>query len=282
MEIKSLTESSFDKIYTAFSDAFSDYDIQVNRDELEAMTKRRGFSADASFAAFENDRIVAFTLNGIGMFKGKKTAYDTGTGTIREYRGQGLAAQIFEYSLPHLKEIGVQNYLLEVLQHNTTAFNIYQKMGFQVSREFNYFKQENDKVEVKKLKNDNIQLRSAELAELEKLERFFDFDPSWQNSFDSIKRDKSNFIITGAYESNVLIGLSVFEPKSGDLTQIAVSPEHRRKGIGSLLLSKILTENKNTILKIVNTETTCDSITAFLRANKIEITGKQFEMIREV
>ena len=46
------------------------------------MWKRRGFNPDLSFAAFEKNDIVAFTLNGVGNFNGRKMAYDTGTGTL--------------------------------------------------------------------------------------------------------------------------------------------------------------------------------------------------------
>ena len=47
----------------------------------------------AIFAAFENDEIIAFTLNGIGTFNGIPTAYDTGTGTIKQYREQNIAGK---------------------------------------------------------------------------------------------------------------------------------------------------------------------------------------------
>ena len=95
--------------------------------------------------------MVSFTLNGIGSFGGIKTAYDTGTGTIENFRGQGLATKIFQHSVPSLKEAGISQYLLEVLQHNLKAVSVYKKQGFLVSREFNYFveKMENVKIQSK-------------------------------------------------------------------------------------------------------------------------------------
>ncbi len=77
-----------------------------------------------------------------------------------------------------------------------------------------------------------------------------------------------------------LIGYSVFEPASGDVTQIAVDKQYRRKGIGSLLFNKMLEVKKQDSLKIVNTEINCDSITSFLKSKNIEPTGKQYEMIK--
>ncbi|MDR1504997.1 MAG: GNAT family N-acetyltransferase, partial [Prevotella sp.] len=146
MEIKSLSETDFGVIFHAFNQAFADYEIQLNRQQLQTMVKRRGYNPGLSFAAFEGNEIVAFTLNGTGNFNGIATAYDTGTGTLKRYRGKGLATQIFEYSIPYLREQNIKQYLLEVLQHNTKAVSVYKNIGFEVSREFNYFRQENEKI----------------------------------------------------------------------------------------------------------------------------------------
>jgi hypothetical protein len=102
IQIKSLKGIHFDRIFKAFNAAFQDYEIQLDKAELQSMLERRGFVSDLSFAVFNDDEIVAFTLNGIGTFNSMETAYDTGTGTgtIEEFRGQGLASQIFEYSIP--------------------------------------------------------------------------------------------------------------------------------------------------------------------------------------
>jgi len=59
-----------------------------------------------------------------------------------------LATKIFEYSIPFLKKANVSQYLLEVLQHNTKAVSVYKKIGFEVSREFNYFICKNEKLQI--------------------------------------------------------------------------------------------------------------------------------------
>ena len=141
MEIRSLENIGFDELFEGFSNAFSDYEIQFDKSEVQSMLKRRGYIPKLSFAAFEGGKIVAFTLNGIGMFNGIQTAYDTGTGTVKEYRGYGLAGKIFRYSLPFLKQAGIRQYLLEVLQNNHKAITVYRRMQFDTTREFNCFKQ---------------------------------------------------------------------------------------------------------------------------------------------
>lgn len=146
MEIRSLHNTGFDILFKAFSWAFADYEVQVNELQLQTMLTRRGYLPKLSFGAFDEDELVAFTLNGIGLFGGIPTVYDTGTGMLATYRGQGLATKIFEHSIPYLREAGMLQYLLEVLQHNTKAVSVYRNLGFEVSREFYYFMQANEKV----------------------------------------------------------------------------------------------------------------------------------------
>lgn len=283
MEIKSLGKTNFETIFTAFSKAFADYDIQLSAEELKTMWKRRGFNADLSYAAFAGDTIVAFTLNGVGNFNGIRMAYDTGTGTLKEYRGQGLATKIFKYSIPYLKEANINHYLLEVLQHNTKAVSVYRKIGFEVTREFNYFVWKNDALKNELQNSEPLCLiKPIDIKECHSISDFWDFYPSWQNSSESIQRTSEDFISLGAFLNETLVGYCVFEPKSGDITQIAVDKVNRRKGIGSLLLHEISKLNKNTNTKLINTDAACSSIINFLKAKNIEITGKQFEMIKEI
>ena len=283
MEIKSLGKIDFETISVAFGKAFADYDIQLNADELKTMWKRRGFNPDLSFAAFENDNIVAFTLNGIGYFKGVKMAYDTGTGTLKDYRGQGLATKIFEYSIPFLKEANINHYLLEVLQHNTKAVSVYRKIGFKVTREFNYFSWKNEEIEDETKNSDtSYRIESFDIDQYDSISDFWDFDPSWQNSFESIRRTREDFIYLGVFEDRKIVGYCIFEPNSGDITQIAVDKAHRRNGIASLLLQRVSKLNKNAKTKLLNTDSTCSSIVDFFKSKNIEITGKQFEMIKDL
>lgn len=283
IKVKSLKDIHFDVIYEAFDQAFANYELQINKVQLQTMLKRRGFDPELSFAAFDGDKIVAFTLNGIGDFKGIRTAYDTGTGTLKEYRGQGLATQVFEYSIPFLREAGIKQYLLEVLQHNTKAGSVYRNLGFAVTREFYYSMQTNEHISNLIKESDTLySVKRISIDQLDLFIEFWDFTPSWQNSFESIQRAVDDFICLGVFVDGRIVGYCVFEPISGDLTQIAVDKKYRRKGIASLLLKEILSLNKNSILKIVNTDVSCDSITDFIKAKNIEVKGKQFEMIRKI
>lgn len=283
MEIKSLEKTDFEIIIRAFRQAFADYDIQINAEELRTMLKRRGFDPCLSFAAFEGGDIVSFTLNGIGIFNGIKMAYDTGTGTLKDYRGKGLATEIFNYSIPFLKAESISHYLLEVLQHNTKAISVYRNIGFEVTREFNYFVWKNEEL-INEIKNIGIQcsVEKIDIQNYHSVSSFWDFYPSWQNSFESIHRVIGDFISLGAFVDRKIVGYCVFEPNTGDITQIAVDKAFRRKGIASLLLHEATKHNKITKTKLLNTEISCNSVVGFMKKKNIEVTGKQYEMIKKL
>ncbi len=283
VEIKSLANIDFDVLFESFAKAFADYEIQPNKAELQEMLHRRGFVPSLSFGAFDNGNLVSFTFNGIGFFNGVKTAYDTGTGTLKEYRGQGLASKVFNESIPFLVEVGIEQYLLEVLQHNISAVSVYRKQGFEVTREFNYFVQQmQDITPNSKSIHKDYSICEVKLSDLADISNWWDFTPSWQNSFEAINRKPVDFIILGVKKDNIHVGYGILEPSSGDITQIAVDKNHRRKGVASAILKELFKRNNYTSVKLINADISCVAITNLLEGNGIQLKGKQFEMIKKL
>jgi len=281
--IKSLDTVNFKSIYSSFQEAFSDYEVQVNAEELRIMLSRRGFDPSLSFGLFEDNKLTSFILNGIGEFNGIKTAYDAGTGTLKDSRGKGYASRIFNYSLPFLKHSDVKQYLLEVLQHNDNAVSVYRKLGFEVSREFNYFIQQASLVNIPvKILPSGYEVREISSRKLGDMEDFSDFNPSWQNGYEAIWRRIEDFRLFVAFNDTKPVGYCIFEPVSGDVTQIAVARAHRRIGIASALLAEALKTNLHTNVKVINTEIECSNITNFMSSCGIPPIGRQFEMIRKL
>jgi ribosomal protein S18 acetylase RimI-like enzyme len=279
MEIRNLENVDFETLFSGFAKAFSDYDIHFEKEEVRSMLKRRGYDPRLSFAVFENGGMVAFTLNGIGTFNGLATAYDTGTGTVREYRGQGIAGKIFTYSLPFLKEAGIRQYLLEVLQNNSKAISVYRRMDFEVTREFDCFRQNIGQIIIR---DGNTDCTIAEIGvdSIRKAQDFCDFSPSWQNCVESMERGKSDITCLGAFVSGELVGYCALDVHTGDLSQIAVRGEFRRKGIASRLLRESVSRMKTGFVKVLNIDSGCRSLHAFLESSHIPLSSRQYEMIR--
>ncbi len=281
MEIKSLEHIDFDTLFRGFENAFSDYEISFDKEEVRSMLIRRGYDSCLSFAAFVDNEIVAFTLNGIGRFNGIPTAYDTGTGTLKEYRGQGIAGKIFSHSLPFLREAGIRQYLLEVLQNNKKAINVYRKMGFVTTREFDCFRQNIAEIRNPDASRPNTTFR-IELIDGDAAidaKTFCDFTPSWQNSFESIERGKSGLTCIGAFHFDRLVGYCVIDCITGDLTRIAVDRDFRRKGIASHLLRNAMSMMKTDFIKVLNIPADDSTLRSFLTDRNISLINRQFEMV---
>ena len=280
MEIRSLENIGFDALFDAFSKAFADYEIHFDKSEVHSMLTRRGYVPELSFGAFDNGKIVSFTLNGIGLFNDIPTAYDTGTGTIKEYRGCGIAGEIFKYSLPYLKEAGIRQYLLEVLQNNHKAIAVYRKMQFDTTREFDCFRQSiSEIVNLHDFKSSiPLRIESIDINVIKDTQSFCDFYPSWQNSIESIERGVSDLTCIGAFDLEKLVGFSVFDRNSGDLAQIAVKHSCRRHGVASRLLSEVIKQVSTDFIKIINVPSDNLSLPSFLKSKNIPLVNKQFEM----
>lgn len=280
-KIASLADLSFDDLYACHIEAFKDYPFQWSREGLEKTIHRRGFDQSLSFGAFYNDRLVAFTWNGIGKYNGLHTAYDTGTGTVEEHRGKGLASGIFEYSIPFLKESGVQQYLLEVLEENKKAISVYANQGFEVTRTFDCFRTTiNEWQMAEGSMTEPIEIRPIDLSYEQQMKAMCDFTVSWQNNFQALQKNPADFIVIGAFKDDRLVGYGIVEPGSGDIPQLAVEKSERRKGFGSALLRQLKPMIKADIVKVINIESTLEPIVKFVTANGIPKIVSQFEMIK--
>ncbi len=244
------------------------------------MLLRRGMRPELSFGAFADGRIVSFILNGIGLYDGKLTAYDTGTGTLPEYRGRGLTDQIFAHSLTPLREAGVETYLLEVLTHNIPAVKIYERQGFEIAREFDCFAGAVDNVLAALAQKSSTEIVTQETTpqEIVPLIPWMDFAPSWQNSIESVKRNPGAFHCITAFEGERPVGFGISETAYGDITMLAVAPDRRRLGIGSRLLAELTRMSLLPNITALNIPSTATLAINFLTTSSLTPTCRQYEM----
>jgi ribosomal protein S18 acetylase RimI-like enzyme len=267
---RTLTAGDFDAVVACFNQAFSDYMVRfsMTAPQLREICARRAVVFDLSVGAFDGDQLVGFTLNG---FDGE-TAYDSGTGVIPTHRRQGLARDMMEFVMPRLREAGARRYLLEVIETNSRAVPLYESLGFETTRPLTCWKHETGTA------TDDFVIRPIE-AEWESFESFRDVAPSWQNSEASIRRARDPRIILGAFDGDLLTGYTVVFPLTHDLAQLAVRRSHRRRGIGTALLSRAVAEAEGS-LRILNVDARDAGIEAFLRARGVAQFIRQREMAR--
>jgi GNAT superfamily N-acetyltransferase len=83
----------------------------------------------------------------------------------------------------------------------------------------------------------------------------------------------------GAYVDGNCVGYGVVFRPSGNLMQLAVAREYRRKGIGSRILAAL---SPNEALKVNNIDENLKGTLAFFEANNFKIVLKQYEMMKHL
>jgi ribosomal protein S18 acetylase RimI-like enzyme len=195
---------------------------------------------NSSVGVYDGEEMVGFTLIGIDTWKGAKSAFDAGTGVIKEYRGNGLARQMFDFSLPRLLGYGVEKFILEVIQDNEPAIKAYKKAGFQVVRELDCYELELEDPFFEVNSEEPFQILPVGKEILRDFRDSLDWEPSWENSFSAIDRIRDEVILYGAKGDGEFIGLLVYYPLLNWILSLVVKEPHRRKGVASNLLSRFV------------------------------------------
>jgi len=266
MVIRPLTDGDFEAVHAAFAAAFSDYVVPFSptREQLREMFTRRGWIAEASAGAFDNSQLVAFTLNGIEGNRG----YDTGTGVVPTHRRHGLGREVMRASYPLLRERGCSEYVLEVLEANERASALYLAEGFVVSRGLQCWKFEAQGL----TGSEALSPCAYEPVSL----GWWDVQPSWQNSTTSITRARDEHVTLGNGDGYVVVF-----PNTGDVPQLAVRPEARRRGLGTRLLHAAASLAGKP-LRIMNVDERDHGIAAFLENAGATRFVRQLEMTRSL
>lgn len=280
--VRPLADTPFAQIHEAFLRAFADYAVPMRLSvrELEYMLERRGCDLSLSVGAFVDDRLVGFILNGIGPWVGELTAYDTGTGVERDYRGLGIASRLISELVPILREHDVAQYLLEVIQENTAAVRLYRKQGFEVCRRFSCYQSAVSDLRIAQDGGDSrLPILPVDAPNWDRFRSFWDFAPSWQNSVDSVLRKREHFTILGAFDGDRAVGYGIIEKHTGDIPQIGVERAYRRRGLGTGLVAGLLRSSGSDRVRMINAETEDECFGEFARSVRLTSDVGQFEMI---
>lgn len=277
---RTLENTAIGTLHKAFLKAFSDYQVKMDLPvgKFEQMLARRGYSADISMGAFDKDDMVGFILNGLRRWNDKLTVYDTGTGVIPEYRHKGITSSIFVNIAQLLKKKGVEQYLLEVIKNNTKAFELYNKQGFEVVREFSCYQEHKSRLK---------QVQTFTVENVDKFEEndwkqcisFWDIEPSWQNSVDSVNAVPDAFNYSIVYVNNKIAGYGIIDKKTGDIPQIAVRKDCRGKGIGTSIAADLINNTGSEKISILNVDNKNITVNTFIKKLGFKFILEQYEMI---
>lgn len=277
---RTLNNVSIETLHEAFQNAFSDYQVEMNLpiETFKQMLQRRGYAPEISIGAFKDDRLVGFVLNGLRNLNGKTTVYDIGTGVIIDYRRQGVTSNMLLNVKEVLKQNQIEQYLLEVIQSNTSALQLYKKEGFKIRRNFSCFKI--DKKSYTPVKNHKVE-HTDQMA-WEQLREFWDFEPSWQNSIDSVNAVSKEFLYSIVHYDNTIAGYGIINKKTGDIPQIAVKKVYRGKGIGRSIVTDLIENTESQKISTLNVDDESKCMKDFLMKSGFEATVSQYEMLLHI
>ena len=270
--MRTLTRADFDALHTAFVEAFSDYVVKFapSREQLAEMLTRRGYVPEASVAELEGERIVAFTLNGIDG----TDAYDTGTGVVPSHRRRGLGRTMLDFLEPVLRERGCTRYVLEVLEANAAAHALYLRAGFVEERGLQCWSYEMGRMG--RMGPMGSAPHGSHSSHSSHWSHWWSIQPSWQNSPNSIARSTDHHVLLGNENA-----YAILFPSNGDLAQLAVRPEARRRGIGTRLLEEAAAVAGKP-LRIMNIDERDEGIARFLEHAGATRMVRQIEMRKDV
>ena len=279
-----LDESYFLRVYDAFIAAFGDYVIPFDLSEQQFRNHiaLNAVELESSVGMLDNEKLVAFTLNGFGLWNGRRTVYDAGTGVLPEFRRRGLGITMFDVMMPIFKDRGYEQCLLEVITTNKNAISMYEKLGFGKIRTLSLLELTGE-VNFGPDAVIDVELRDIDHPDWEFLQTFWDGEPSWQNSVSAVERSRLNKRFVGAFHEGDCLGYIIYSSGNGRIAQIAVDPNYRGLGIGSLLLKKLLAEHTgDSAPQVINIDRSLHEAMTFFENRGFKTKLSQFEMIRAI
>jgi ribosomal protein S18 acetylase RimI-like enzyme len=234
-----------------------------------------GIALHYSVGAFEDNQLVGFILHGYDVVDGVKMVYNAGTGVIPSFRGQGITRALYQYLIPLLQNVGIHTHLLEVIDNNFPAINIYKSTGFRNVRTLCAFKTtavitEGAAVQVKEI--DALPLAAA----------FYSSKPSWQNSTASVERDRESHRLIGAFQNEALVGFAAYMPATGRVRQCAVHASCRRQKVGTALFYYMQQNSGTKSLVITGVDEAYEPAMKFFGALHVEPFLRLHEMVMVV
>ena len=228
---------------------------------------------------FVDGKLCGFILHGVGQRDDRKIIWNGGTGVVPEQRGQSITTQLYAFILPELRAGGYTRSVLEVIDANSKAIKIYEKVGFETTRSLLCFQ---GKV-APTGQPENVVLDEVRDIEWECQRRFWSWQPSFQNAEHKIARLRDKIRVVGAFVDKSLIGYIAFanESSSGNIYQFAVDTNFRCQGIGRALFGAA-SAGKSVPLSVINVDSSHRRSIDFLSNVGLKPTVSQIEMTLEL
>ena len=268
MNIQNLKDTPLAVIVECMAIAFEGYFVKIPADVDFWRDRYKAARVDFElcFGVFDQEKLVAFIINGIDQQNGLLTAFNTGTGVLPEYRGKQLVDKLYEHALPIFKERGIQKCALEVIQENNRAIRVYERIGFEIKRSMKCFSGD-----LKTIKAESS-VQAVPFVDIKNSENPNHHFYSWDNCNEALLSAgdiyTSYFVLNNQQQK---IGHFIINPKNNYVAQLEADEENL-----GILISGIQQITNN--IRINNVDERRTRYIQHLLHHGLENTIDQFEM----
>jgi ribosomal protein S18 acetylase RimI-like enzyme len=253
LQVKPLASTPVEKIHEAFSDAFSEYEVKLDMplENLVEMMKTRDLNPDYSVGCFDGDLLVGFILAGYREINGQKVCYDGGTGVIKAYQRKGIGEMLLKELLLILREKHLDRFVLEVLENNTPAINLYEKHNFEKTRKLECF--EIEKTDLRSVPDRGFGITVTNPATLiQNEEKYRLYSPTWQNEIQSVLNVSENYTCISLWCTSKILGYGFIHKTKGDIPQIGILEEWKQWGLEAHLIAELAKHTESEKMLVLN------------------------------
>lgn len=173
-----------------------------------------------------------------------------------------------------IKEKNVKKYVLEVIKSNESAVNLYKRQNFEIQRELECFQINKNKYNF----TSNHKVELANKIDLNEVVQFWDFNPSWQNSIDSVNAISDSLIYSIVRFDDIIVGYGIIDKKTGDIPQLAVDRNFRCNGVARSLITNLIKNTESSNISVLNIDGQMKSMQNFFIKLGFKNSVTQYEM----
>lgn len=232
-ETASTSDISFPELVDVLNRGFAGYfvPIQFNPTTLLNMIRKDGIDLTISRLLLADSAPVGIAL----LARRGWTARVAAMGIVGEMRGKGAGSWLMHKIIEEACERDEREIVLEVIEQNEPAIQLYRKHGFEIMRRLVGFLRK-DAIEHQLLELEEVDIREASGF----LNQYGFADLPWQFSAESI--GQLNPPARAFRHAQAYVVISNPEPSDVGIWSLCVAPDARRKGLGTRMLKAIMTQ----------------------------------------
>jgi len=269
MTIQNLSDTPFEDLIECFLCAFENYYVPMPTDPEYYRNRWTAAKVDytLSFGMFDEGRLVGFIIHAIDERLGHRTAYNTGTGVIPEYRGRGITKRIYQYAIPILMAKGITKCTLEVITKNEKAISAYESAGFKITKNYKCFSGQLTSIDATDCKTEQVAINDIDWSMLPHQDQY-----SWDFQKETIVGGDYNFY--NVYYKEEIESYFVINVDKKMVAQLGILEES--EGVWSRLLSS--TKQYSSTIRVINVDDRLNAKIQALEVAGLKNTINQYEM----